>query len=770
MLTALASYWGIFWIDASNEANAESGFASLGQQAGKGANYAAGMHWLSTCSKPWLLVIDNADDPDIDVSQYFPAGGRGYILVTTRNPGVIVHATAGHIRFRGMDPEEAIALLLKSAYSELEAEHPSPQSRSLAQGIASELGYLALALAHAGATIRRNIYTLEKYLHYYLGYRKKIMSYPKVNSVDETNIITTWEIPFRRIVRKESTEHKDAVDLVHIFAFMHFESIPETIFQRSWNSIKKSRSRTLHKTFPDVLQIDLEWNEEAQARFRRAVHVLYEYSIIDYDLDKGFCSLHPVVHGWARDRLTGQEQKRWLSWTSAVLAHCISPNLEASGRNFRKLLLPHIDSCLRALKSSYPSLPDTLEQATELYYFAWVYAENGLWKQARTLQRQVVEFRVKMLGRWHEDTIQAQQSLGYTLWNLFEIKPAIEIQVQILKSRWRCRPSLADWTTWPPWKPDHVSYCLALDDLTLTLWLAGKRNLSKKAGERAVQGLTKHLGPQDPKTLNAMFNLGRTYLHLGDQRNSHRLLVWVVRLRKRFFGLDHPDTLMTRNEVGMNLCARKMHLAAAERLVSNVLESRRKNLGEEHAYTLWSINDLSKIYCERGRAEDAVRMLEEIIPVVIRTLGEEHVGMSMTRANLARGYVLCKKWKEAEETLRTMLPMIPSDHPDWIHTMSGYAQVRIHLGQLEEAEKDCNKLLDMITRTKLLSLDDPRTVATAEQLFTIYRAQGQVDKIAVIKKRIPCADENNNLRPFDMMPTERALEDCTSDSTGLAPA
>jgi GTPase SAR1 family protein len=156
-----SSYWGIFWIDASSEEKAESDFAYLGQQAGKGATFAAGIHWLSTCSKPWLLVIDNADDPEMDISKYFPAGGKGHILITTRNPEAVIHATIGEFHFRGLDPDEAITLLLKSAHQPNKPEDPDVQSRKLAQGIALELGYLALALAHAGATIRRNIHSRE---------------------------------------------------------------------------------------------------------------------------------------------------------------------------------------------------------------------------------------------------------------------------------------------------------------------------------------------------------------------------------------------------------------------------------------------------------------------------------------------------------------------------------------------------------------------------------------------------------------------------------
>jgi len=736
-LTAWISYWGIFWIDASNEENAEAGFAYLGQQAGKGATFAAGMHWLSNCTEPWFLVIDNADDPDMDVSKYFPIGGNGHILITTRNPETIEHAKAGHFHFRGMDPEEAITLLLKSAHVLENQGDEKGQSRKLALGIASELGYLALALTHAGATIRRKIYTLEKYLHFYLGHRKKMLSYPHIRTVDDANIITTWEIPFQKIASRKSIDYQDAVDIMHIFAFMHFESIPEIIFRTYWNAANGTESKLVDP--PAILQSTSVWDEESHARIRRALRVLCDYSIIDHEIhdhDKGFCSLHPVVHAWARGRLSLLEQKQWAGCTASVLAGCISPNLEVSGREFRRLLLPHIDSCLRALNSLYPSFPESARQAAEVARFAFVYAENGLWKEARTLQKQVVSLRAVKLGKRHEDTLEAQSSLGFIYWNLFEVKPALEVQAQVLKSRWWSRPSLADWTTWPPWLPNHVSYCMALKDLTLTLWLAGKRDLSKRTGERSVAGLTQHFGPDDPITLDAMFNLARTYLHLGDCMKSKEMLVLVIKKRKLFFGPDHPDTLMARNELGM--CYRALgNLKIAQRVVSNVVESRKKVLGEEHAYTLWSINDLSKIMCDRGYPEKAVLMLEDMIPVIIRNLGEDHVGMFMTKSNLARAYGLCKRWGETEILLRALITRIPADHPDWIHAMSGYVHVQAKLGRSEETEEGCRKLLDIIEQTKVLTMDNPRTIAIAELLAKSYRAEEREEDLLALKLRIP---------------------------------
>ena len=79
------------------------------------ATFEAGKHWLSECQESWLLVIDNADKGNMEVSKYSPSGGRGHIILTTRNLNNVVHATIGAANFREMEEEEAIILLLKAA-------------------------------------------------------------------------------------------------------------------------------------------------------------------------------------------------------------------------------------------------------------------------------------------------------------------------------------------------------------------------------------------------------------------------------------------------------------------------------------------------------------------------------------------------------------------------------------------------------------------------------------------------------------------------------
>ena len=70
--------------------------------------------WLSNTPESWVLILDNADDPRLDISAYFPVGHRGIALITTRNPECKIHATAGSHELGAMTTDEAVRLLLNT--------------------------------------------------------------------------------------------------------------------------------------------------------------------------------------------------------------------------------------------------------------------------------------------------------------------------------------------------------------------------------------------------------------------------------------------------------------------------------------------------------------------------------------------------------------------------------------------------------------------------------------------------------------------------------
>lgn len=128
-------------------------------------NHKAALSWLTRQKKRWLLIIDNADDPDVKLQEYFPKGQRGCVLVTTRNPNLRLMGNTGpeFFKFHGLRDDDASALLIRTAGLKASPEDVTP----FAEKIVKVLGYLALAISVAGSAIFSGVSTIQTYLDYF---------------------------------------------------------------------------------------------------------------------------------------------------------------------------------------------------------------------------------------------------------------------------------------------------------------------------------------------------------------------------------------------------------------------------------------------------------------------------------------------------------------------------------------------------------------------------------------------------------------------------
>jgi hypothetical protein len=98
---------------------------------------------LANIQQPWLLVLDNADDPHINYQSYFPTGLLGVIILTSRNDECHRYTTEKYITLDGLAEAEARELLLRAAYIPCDQY---PALRGDAQDVASLLRSHPLAL------------------------------------------------------------------------------------------------------------------------------------------------------------------------------------------------------------------------------------------------------------------------------------------------------------------------------------------------------------------------------------------------------------------------------------------------------------------------------------------------------------------------------------------------------------------------------------------------------------------------------------------------
>ncbi|WP_307835328.1 NB-ARC domain-containing protein [Streptomyces adelaidensis] len=142
-----------FWVNASERMSLRAGMLAVagdrGATAGELAAAAAGQraaadlvwHWLDHCVEPWLLVLDNADDPSVLADgAWLRTSGQGTVLVTTR------HATAALWRGPAMTRHGLGVLPLDDAAQVLCDLAPDAGDLDSARKVARRLGRLPLAL------------------------------------------------------------------------------------------------------------------------------------------------------------------------------------------------------------------------------------------------------------------------------------------------------------------------------------------------------------------------------------------------------------------------------------------------------------------------------------------------------------------------------------------------------------------------------------------------------------------------------------------------
>ena len=529
-------FWGIFWIDASSSKTIKHGYEDIDQTCGLGKNVKTIQRWLSNSEDPWLLIFDNADDPLLDVSPYFPTGNRGSILLTTRNPECKIHATVGSVEFDRMGLGEAIMLLLKAAAVE---NVSSEDSQNLAQPIVETLGCLALAIVQAGAVIRQKLCTMTEYCEVYSRQRTKLLNHQLIQAVSnyQFTVYTTWEVSVNMIKEMSSETAKNAIELLQFFSFLHYEGISEEIFKRAWTNMQKRQpSEWIQSHRLRVLCDDGDGWEPYS--IREAFVLLSSFSLISMNEMDSCISMHPLVHMWARDRVMKSESLK--SWTVAVvtLGTAIPLEFESSDYDFRRSLLSHVSSCLKHYQSKMFVTGDgeirMLDIASK---FALVYHETGRWQEAVELEEQMLQMRKRILNEKHPDTLMSMNNLARSYSDLGRSQEALELFEHALQMRKRILGE------------EHFDTLASMNNLASSYSDLGRRQEAVELDEQVLQMRKRIQGEEHPDTLTSMNNLADIYSELERSNPKRRyeavkLQEQVVQMSKRILGEEHPDTLL----------------------------------------------------------------------------------------------------------------------------------------------------------------------------------------------------------------------------------
>jgi len=194
---------------------------------------------------------------------------------------------------------------------------PTANDKIVAADIVKSLGYLALAIEHAGAYVHSGGGGLRDYKEQFETNRRTTLQQSPAVSMHRDSVFETFTISFERI-RKRNI---DAAKLLTFFGFLDGDDIAESLILSSHEDIQVFKLLVVSDT----------------SKYHAAVQELLSYSLIRIKLEGDIksISLHLLVHYFSRARMTIEVQWRWTG-------HAVGWLLQSSvATNAYELYFPH---------------------------------------------------------------------------------------------------------------------------------------------------------------------------------------------------------------------------------------------------------------------------------------------------------------------------------------------------------------------------------------------------------------------------------------------
>lgn len=344
-------FWGIFWVDVSTKSLAQSGFLDIASRVKIPVqSWEDARQDLANRSEPWLLVLDNADDPEVDYQQYFPTSPSGIIILTSRNADYQQYATEKWVNLDNLPNEEACELLLQASRVAGDRHQMLNDDASI---VVDLLGSHPLALLQAGSYVSHGHCTLKNYPEVFNQHRKRLLTFrpSRVHSRYQ-DAYTMFEASVRMLHSSNTESAKDALDLLPVLASCTPKRLPITsLFEAAWKGVAMgvedySEDDLLLLTpwhvshlLPLIQAGSTSWDS---FRLIEAIRQLEAFSLVTVDASEGspVVSMHPLTHYWAKDRLS-TEQKH-ASWIATGCLFGFSTTDTMFWQKYGQQLQPHL--------------------------------------------------------------------------------------------------------------------------------------------------------------------------------------------------------------------------------------------------------------------------------------------------------------------------------------------------------------------------------------------------------------------------------------------
>ncbi|MGZ6367019.1 MAG: FxSxx-COOH system tetratricopeptide repeat protein [Ktedonobacteraceae bacterium] len=610
--------------------------------------------WLNN-HQDWLLVVDNADDPNL-LGAFLPQEGQGHVLFTARDPEVGTRATT--IVVGKMEREDGATLLLRRAGIVSEQgrlyEASSPD-REKALKISEEMDGHPLALDQAGAFIAETGCTVGEYLDFYHKRRDRLLHERGRKTFGHpSSLASTILLSFELLEQVNPV----AANMLRMCAFLHPDDIPEELFTNGDFALPE----TFHPVASDAYFL------------AEAMGALVRYSFLQQRAEEKTVSVHRLVQEVIKGRMNDEMQFDWVRHVILVVAQAL-PRLERATWKQYQRYISHAILCLQLIEEWQMYQETTVSLMIRVGAYLH---EIASYTRAEPICRRALQLAQTIVEPEHLLVILATHNVAmlYERWGDYE-----QAESYYLEAISACSRST---------EPNTLTTANILNGLAHLYMLRGKYAQAESAVKQALSARESIVGPDDPMIASSLSKLAELYsirrqfvlaepllqralairerwqetdpLALAQCLNSHRVFYvsqgkyrramlfceQAVKLMEQERGPRHPDVA--------NICCNAAEVyrrlgehSQAEHYGKRAMAIIEEAYGAESVQTVPVLYVLAAIDQKQGRYAEAGSLFERAIAITEEKLGCEHPSMGYVLSAYALLLREMERYDEADE-------------------------------------------------------------------------------------------------------------------------
>lgn len=638
----------IWWIPAERPAQIQSALAELAGrlnlQVPSTANTAVpAVLEALRIGRPysnWLLIFDNAEFPE-DVEPFFPKGGPGSIVVTSRNAAW--RDIASILRVDVFDRQESIELLRRRGPDLAVAD---------ADRLAAALGDLPLAIEQASAWRAETKMPADEYLQLLEASRPVLGDEVAPVQQDYPELVAAaWNVSLNGLRERD----RAALRLLEVCAFFAPEPISKVL-------LSKPRALRIHPDLDPLVRNPIRLNQ--------AIRTIGRLSLARIDHRTNSFQMHRLVQRVLIAQMDPDDREAMQHGAHMLLAGN-DPDQPDDAEHWPRYaeLYPHIlasgaDRCLNEL------VRDMLLNEAK-YLWRWG-DHNG----AQDLARRAYTAWTESGDEVHPDSLRMAYWLGFMHFVVGDYAAAAELNARTLELY---RQTLGE---------DQEETLNVIGAVAADHRVAGDFAGALEQSMTVYEKSKRNFGEEEPFTLRAAHNLAVSMRLSGLFGRALQLDEQTYQRLVQIYGTDHPDSLSTFG--GINLDRRELgDYVAAHANQENVVATARRLLKyDDHPDLLRQSHMLASFRRKAGNHHDALDLSSDVQRRFRSRYGDHHPDTVLATLTVSIDQRVTGDLRAACESGETALAglreLYGESHP---HTAGAQVDLGVTLRLLGESER-----------------------------------------------------------------------------------